>query len=180
MKPEFEAVVREESQRLYLLCYRLTGNGPEAEDLLQEAFTKAFKAFRKFEERSQVSTWLYRIVMNSWKNRLRSKSRNPLTRFFTKTDDDGVEIEEEFAGHDAPVGSEVEQSESSQLLHTALKSLAPEEREIVILRDLEEKSYEELSRVLEIPMGTVKSRLARAREALRLKLVPLLKAKGEL
>lgn len=173
---DFEAVVRENATRLYGLCYRLTGETTEAEDLCQEAFSKAFKAWNHFEGRSQVSTWLYRIAVNAWKNRLRGR-RLKFLRLFTGDDND---TPMDFPSREALPGEELEQKEKLAVLHKALAHLDPQERAILTLRDLEEKSYEEIAAILTLPMGTVKSRLYRAREILKKKLTPVLKSMGEI
>jgi RNA polymerase sigma-70 factor, ECF subfamily len=176
MKDEFEQIVRNESQKLYGLSFRLTGNPQEAEDLCQEALARAYKSFHKFEGRSQVSTWLFRIVVNAWKNKLRAKRPFTILGFLRNEED---EIINEPAGKDPAPEAGMERAQSDQILQDALLTISKDEREIIVLRDLEEKSYEEIGDLLRIPLGTVKSRLARAREALRLKLVPLLRARGE-
>lgn len=182
MRDEFERIVQDESRKLYGLSFRLTGNSQEAEDLCQEALARAYENFHKFEGRSHISTWLYRIAVNAWKNKMRSKRRVTILGFFRSEEslESGEEISmEDPKGPDASPEAHWEQRESGEILQSALMKLSAEDREIIVLRDLEDKSYEELAELLEIPMGTVKSRLARAREALRLKLGPLLKAKGE-
>ena len=183
LNDEFTQVIQDEWQKIYGLCFRLMGNSHDAEDLCQEAFAKAFKNFRKFEGRSQVSTWIYRITVNAWKNKLRSKKKILFFGLFRRNDDS--QSDEEFSlpepkGDDPLPEEKLEQLESGKLLQEGLMSLIPEEREIVVLRDLEGKSYEELAGLFQIPLGTVKSRLSRARESLRLKLIPLLKKKGDI
>ena len=183
MREDFENIVRNESRKLYGLSFRLTGHHQEAEDLCQEALARAFKNFENFEGRSQVSTWLYRIVLNTWKNKMRTKKKVTFFGFFRSEDSCDSDSEFTFSdpkGDDPPVDAGLERSESEQLLKAALGSLSKEDREIIVLRDFEDKSYEELADLLAVPLGTVKSRLARAREALRLKLTPLMKATGEL
>lgn len=182
MNEAFERVVQKEAQRLYGLCFRLTGNRQEAEDLCQDALARALKSFHQFEGRSQVSTWLYRIALNAWKNKMRTKKSVTIFGFFRSEERSDSENEFTFndpKGNDPPIESGLERSESERVLQAALGSLSKEEREIIVLRDFEEKSYEELADLLEVPLGTVKSRLARAREALRLKLAPVMKATSE-
>jgi RNA polymerase sigma-70 factor (ECF subfamily) len=177
----FEDVLRRESPRVYGLCYRLTGNATDAEDLSQESWARAFKYYARFEGRSQVSTWLYRLVVNVWKNKLRAKKNMFFFGLFRKTADDVDAFEAvEFEGNEPAPGADIERSESERMLQEALMTLDLEAREIVVLRDLEEKSYEDIAVILDVPVGTVKSRLARARETLRRRLVPLLRAKGEI
>jgi RNA polymerase sigma-70 factor, ECF subfamily len=182
MNNDFESVIHNEGQKIFGLSFRLTRNQQEAEDLCQEALMKALKSFHNFEGRSQVSTWLYRIVINTWKNNMRKKRRVTFFGFFRSeenSDSDDQALFHEPKGNDPPVEAGMEKAESEQMLSTALSSLTQEEREIIVLRDLEDKSYEELAEILNVPMGTIKSRLARARETLRHKLIPMLKATGE-
>ena len=182
MSQRFANIVSTESQRLYRLCFRLTGNAQEAEDLCQDTFARAFTSFDRFENRSEVSTWLYRIAMNAWKNKLRAKKLKLIFGFFSKdeaVDDIDQHHVREPKSIEAPVGSHMERAESERVLQTVLAGLSQEFREIIVLRDLEEKSYDDLVELLGVPMGTVKSRLARARETMRSILVPILRAKGE-
>ncbi len=173
---EFERVVRENTARLYGLCFRLTGEATEAEDLCQETFSKAFRAWGRFEHRSQVSTWLYRIAVNAWKNRLRGRK----LKFFSLFTNDDDDAPRDFPSREPLPGDELEKNEKGKILHDALGHLDNDERVILTLRDLDEKSYEEIAQVLNMPIGTVKSRLYRARETLRKKLSPLLKSMGEI
>jgi len=180
---EFAQIIQDEWQKIYGLCFRLMGNSHDAEDLCQEAFAKAFKNYRKFEGRSQVSTWIYRIVVNAWKNKLRSKKKIFFFGLFRGNDGSPSDEESGFPepkGNDPLPEERLEKLESDKLLQEGLMSMIPEEREIIVLRDLEGKSYEELAGLFQIPLGTVKSRLSRARESLRLKLIPILKKKGEI
>lgn len=163
----FEQVVRQEARRLYALCYRLTGNAPEAEDLCQEAFSRALRAFHHFEGRSQVGTWLYRIALNAWKNRLRSRRLRTFVSFFSLSSDGEEPRELDVVGPDRAPEAELESVERSRLVQEALLKLDADDRAIVVLRDLDDKSYDDISKFLDIPVGTVKSRLSRARERLR-------------
>lgn len=164
---EFAATYAREA---YNLALRLTGNRIEAEDLAQDAMICAIKAWPKFKGNSSPSTWLYRIVLNTWKNRLRSQSRRGLMHFFSF--DLGGESKEKLI--DTLVSPEVSahdlmgREETAAAVHKTLQKLDPEERAVVVLRDMEDKSYAEISQILGLPEGTIKSRLSRARERLRI------------
>lgn len=180
MNEAFEQVVRSESARLYALCFRLTGNAEEAEDLCHDVFLRALKAFDRFEGRSQVGTWLYRITLNLWKNKIRGKAKRSFLRLLPFRSDDPDEDETiDPAGPDVTPETVFEKTESTHLLQEALMKLDPEERQMIVLRDLDDYSYDAIAEMLNLPLGTVKSRLARARDTLRLKLIPLLKRRGE-
>jgi RNA polymerase sigma-70 factor (ECF subfamily) len=182
MTNEFETLVQQESQKLYGFCFRLTGNSHEAEDLCQEALARAWKNYHAFEGRSQLSTWIIRIAINAWKNNLRRKKGKSFLGFLSlmKSNDSDEEQVYDPPGSEPAPDTNLEKSQSQEILQEGLMSLTAEEREIIVLRDLEERSYEEVADLLNIPMGTMKSRLSRAREALRLKLIPILRTKGEM
>lgn len=138
----------------YNLALRLTGNAADAEDLCQDALLRAVKGWPLFRGESDPGTWLYRIVVNAWKNGLRA--RRPT-----------APLDEELPAR-APSGAD----EARDLIERALARLEPEERAVLVLRELDGRSYEEIAEVLDVPLGTVKSRLARARDALAAVLAP--------
>jgi RNA polymerase sigma-70 factor, ECF subfamily len=158
------------SELVYNLSLRLTGNRADAEDLAQDALLRALKALPGFRGDSRASTWVYAITVNTWKNRVRSEKR----RAFWKTvsfgmigaDEDG-ESAYEPAGNDAPMGEGLEKGEEAAMVQKALLTLEPDDRAIVVLRELEDRSYEEIGAALGLPQGTVKSRLFRARAKLK-------------
>lgn len=170
----YEILVAERSGEVYGLLYRLTENREEARDLTQETFLRAFQSIRHFRGDADLKTWIYRIAINQARNRWRWWSRR--RRGST------VSLDSSDSGNNQPLsntlsaehGSTPEQDtlahERERALRSALKSLARVYREAVILRDIEGFSYEEVSATLGISIGTVKSRLARGRHALRNKL----------
>jgi RNA polymerase sigma-70 factor (ECF subfamily) len=161
--------MRREGGKIYNLALRLAGNPADGQDLAQETFIKAFEHFSSFRGESEINTWAYRICMNLWKNRLRSRAR----RFFWKHislsgtpdggDDRPLELPDPTLATDKPL----EAAERRQVLGAALDRLDPDDRGILILRDMEDRSYEEIAGLLKMPLGTVKSRLARARDKLK-------------
>ncbi len=156
---------------VYNLALRLLGNPTDAEDLAQDALIRALRALPGFRGECQLSTWVYRITLNTWKNRVRSEKRRglwkmlPLDSLFGREDDDAPVREP--AGKDLPLDAGLETSQSGAAVQRALLELDPEARAIVVLRELQGQTYQQIAAALEIPEGTVKSRLWRAREQLK-------------
>lgn len=149
----------------------MTGNRSDAEDLAQDALIRALKALPGFRGESLLSTWVYRITVNAWKNRVRAEK----SRGFWKTisfgafggDRDEDEPVYEPAGKDAPLDTQLEKEGTAAMVQTALLKLDADDRAIVVLREVEDRSYGEIGEVLGLPEGTVKSRLFRARAKLK-------------
>jgi len=160
---------------VYNLALRLLGKAQDAEDLAQDSLLRALKALPGFRGESSLSTWVYRITLNTWKNRVRSEKRRGLWRMISLNLFTGEEQDEEpaFKAEDPPPDSGLEGSEREAAVQRALLELDEESRAVIVLREMEGQSYQEIAEALEIPEGTVKSRLSRAREALREKLRPL-------
>jgi len=159
------------SELVFNLALRLTGNRSDAEDLAQDALIRALRALPGFRGDSQLSTWVYRITVNAWKNRVRAeKSRGfwktiSFGAFGNKDEDEPVY---EPAGNDAPLDTELEKEGTNAVVQKALLQLDADDRAIVVLREIEERSYGEIAEVLGLAEGTVKSRLFRARAKLKL------------
>jgi RNA polymerase sigma-70 factor (ECF subfamily) len=161
------------AQLVYNLALRLTGNATDAEDLAQDALIRAFKALPEFRGESNVKTWAYRITVNTWKNRVRSEKRRGLWKtmslgLFTGADEDE---EAPFAAQDPPLDRGLETAEQEALVQRALLELDEDSRAIIVLREVQGQSYQELAQALGVPEGTVKSRLSRARGTLKDKLI---------
>jgi RNA polymerase sigma-70 factor (ECF subfamily) len=172
----FEELVRRHQARTYRLVLRLLGSPEDAEEVAQEAFLSLHRHGRHFRREARFSTFLYRVATNAALNRRRSLSRSRAR-------------EEEFARRQAagehlparprdPEGQAVG-SEVQQRVQEALMQLAPDLRAAIVLYDIEGQSYREIARILEIPEGTVKSRIHRARSALRSLLAPSFKGEEE-
>lgn len=156
----------------YNLALRLTGNPTEAEDLAQDALIRALKGLKDFKGDSQTATWLYRIVVNTWKNRVRYEKRRGFWKtvsmsFFTGEDQDE---EPNFKSDEAPLDAPLESDERANAVQKALLELDEDSRAILVLRELKDQSYGQIAEALGLPEGTVKSRLSRARDALKEKL----------
>lgn len=163
---------------VFNLASRLLGDTEEARDLSQDVFLQVYRTLDRFEGRSSFRTWVYRIVINQcynrhrWWRRRRKSSMRPLD---TLTPRDEVHLQPA----QPVVGpfEQVERLEASRRVQAALDGLSFDHRSILVLREVEGLSCEEIASTLGLPIGTVKSRLARGREALRLRLLPCLEAK---
>lgn len=167
-----EELVRRYGPIVYNLALRLTGNRAEAEDLAQDSLLKAVRGWQKFRGDADPGTWLYRITVNAWKNRLRA-ARWRVARFLSLDggpDPDSEPIER--ASSDLTPESEAENRERRARVEAALGTLTPEERAVLVLRELDGCSYQQIADSLGLPLGTVKSRLARARLLLAEALAP--------
>lgn len=165
----FETVAREHAPRLFRFAMRLTGRREDAEDLVQETLVRALPALRRFEGRARLSTYLARSLGNIWKNRLRSKKRSRIVAWFggagEREEDEGPAV---VAVDDSPSPLErLEAEDRAEEVRRAVARLEPNRRLTLLLREVEELSYEEISEMTGVPVGTVRSRLARAREELR-------------
>jgi RNA polymerase sigma-70 factor (ECF subfamily) len=163
MNPElFEAAAMPLFDQLYNFAHWLTGDRSDAEDLVQETYAKALKGFRSFEEGTNLRAWMYRILRNCFltsRTGLRAQNMAAL---------DGEDVElEVVTSHSVTPEVLLLQRESEQKALNALASMPVHYREIVLLCEIEEMSYKEIAQVLAIPIGTVMSRLARARKMLR-------------
>ena len=163
----FERVAREQAPRLFRLALRLTGRREDAEDLVQDTLVRALPALRQFEGRSKLSTYLVRALTNQWKNRLRSKRRSRMVDWFRGRKDDPEE--ENLAPVDAAPSAEeqLEAQDRAKAVREAVTRIAPDRRLALLLREVEDMSYEQIAETTGVPVGTVRSRLARARDDLR-------------
>ena len=159
----WEELVRLHTRRVYSVCYRFTGTGEEAQDLTQEVFLRVFRTLKTFRAgEGAFNVWLNRLTRNLLIDHYR---RSRLDRKTESLEDQLPGIEES-TGLTARADGMVAGREASELLQGALQKLSPELRETVILRDVEELEYREIAQVLNVPEGTVKSRLNRGRAEL--------------
>ena len=170
----FGALVERYEGRIYAVSYRIVGERESAADIAQEAFTRAFESIESFTGAASFYTWLYRIAVNTSLSALRKSGRT----YEMANEDLEVAARE---SSPRPVSERVEDplarvmtAERVELVQKAIQSLSPMYRTLVVLRDLEGLNYEEISRVADIPAGTVKSRLHRARLELKEKLKGIL------
>lgn len=162
----FEQLLLEHQKNVYNLCYRMAGNPDDAMDLSQETFLRAWRCLDQYQFASAFSTWLYRLCSNICIDFLRKRRRHQ-TVPLTFEDADGEE--QTYAVPDAqPLPEEqVELKLTHETLAAAMAQLLPEHRAVLQLRVVNEMSYEQIADVLDIQIGTVKSRLSRARNQLK-------------
>ncbi|MGH2711401.1 MAG: sigma-70 family RNA polymerase sigma factor [Actinomycetota bacterium] len=163
---------------LYAAAMRLTRNPSDAEDLLQEAFLRAYRGFASFEEGTNLRAWLYRILTNAYINTYRKKQRQPQT---ISTDDAPEwylydQLRDE--GREPSAETEVLESLPDEEVQEALAELPEQFRMAVLLADVEGFSYKEIAEILDIPIGTVMSRLHRGRRALEKRLWSVVRERG--
>jgi RNA polymerase sigma-70 factor (ECF subfamily) len=171
----FRHLVDEYGERITNLLYRMLGNRAEAEDLAQEVFVSVFKSIDSFRGESKLSTWLYRVAINHSKNRVKYLARRH-DRQTGPLDEDAEHLRESQGGQAiggariAAPDRALEHAELQRAIAAAVAELEEDHREVILLRDVEELSYEEICEITGLPEGTVKSRLHRARLALKEKL----------
>src|SRR5438067_6287893 len=180
-KARFEELAMEYMGSLYTAALRMTRNPADAEDLVQETYLKAYRAFDSFQEGTNLKAWLYRILTNTFINSYRAKKRRP-----DESDIDDVEnlylyrrlggLEGAAAGRSAE--DEVLDHFTESEVKEALESLPEQFRIAVLLGDVEGFSYKEIAEILEIPIGTVMSRLHRGRRALQKRLYEFGRQRG--
>ena len=161
----FEKLVTEYEKGVYAIALRMTGNPEDASDMTQEAFIKAYNSLQSFRGDSKFSVWLYRIASNVCLDFLRSRSRKP-TVSLSVEDDEGEETQLDVADESQSPELLLERSLTRDAVQRGLQALAPDYRQILLLREIQGLSYEENADVLRIEVGTVKSRIFRARKRL--------------
>ena len=160
----FAALVERNQGRIYSLALRMTGNPDDAAELCQEAFLNAWKGLGRFQGESAFSTWLYRLVSNACVDLLRRDGRRRASA--------GPSLDDEELNLDVPDPAPspqdaAERQELREEIERGLSALSPEHREVLILREIHQLRYDEIADSLSLDVGTVKSRISRARKQLR-------------
>lgn len=172
-KRAFDLLVVKYQHKVLKLISRLISNPSEAEDVAQDAFLKAYRALKSFRGDSAFYTWLYRIAINTAKNALVSRGRRAVDFNVDLQDPEQYEVQARLTEGDTPEGMLLTE-EIRQTVQHAMQDLPEDLRTAITLRELEGLSYEEIAEAMECPVGTVRSRIFRAREAIDKKLKPLL------
>ncbi|MEN6437613.1 MAG: sigma-70 family RNA polymerase sigma factor [Syntrophobacter sp.] len=170
-----DRLVLRHKDRIFNLCYRLLGDKDDAEECAQETFVKVFRSIGDFRLESSFSTWLYTIAVNTCKNRRNSADYRFWKRILRFTHDHGDEEGEGPAEIEIPDNApsplaQLAQREQEVMLQSAINSLPYDQRTVIILRHVEELPYDEISRITGYNLGTLKSKLSRARIQLQKKL----------
>ncbi len=170
----FNEIVRQHGDKVFSLVYRMIGNRAEAEDIAQEVFVTVFKTIDGFRGEAKFSTWLLRIAANQCKNRIKYLARRATDPEGLDEDRIGGDVVAAASPHIAPLSAQIdrpdvilEAAELDGLMQKAIAELDEDQRLLVVLRDVEEMSYEEIGEVTSLPEGTIKSRLHRARMAIK-------------
>lgn len=169
----FNELVQRYEKRVFNFAYRMAGNYDDANDVAQEAFIRVFNSIGTFRGDANFTTWLYRIVTNVFLDERKKHKAHLQTSL-----EDYIELEENSVTRQIEDGKPtpdflIEQGERNTLLQKAIQALPEYQRIMVVLYHTQSKSYEEIAEIMKLPIGTVKSRLNRARLALREKLEPI-------
>ncbi|HEU4780817.1 MAG TPA: RNA polymerase sigma factor RpoE [Steroidobacteraceae bacterium] len=165
-KTAFDLLVRKYQHKVVKLVLRYVRNPAEAEDIAQEAFIKAYRALPQFRGDSAFYTWMYRIAINTAKNSLASRDRSPIRYDLDLNDpEESHSVQTKLQDPDTPEGMALTE-EIRLIVNSAIDALPEELKTAIVLRELDGLSYEEISAAMECPVGTVRSRIFRAREAI--------------
>lgn len=163
----FDLIVKRYKNQLMNFVYRFLGNAEEAEDLVQETFLRVYRNRRAYQKVAKFSTWIYTIAGNLAKTELRKRKRR---KFFSISDlgynEKDYDISDEAYNPEKDVDSRMKE----EIIHREINQLSPKFRQVILLRDVQQLSYEEISQIVNIPLGTVKSRVNRGRLKLQEKL----------
>mgnify|MGYP003630339221 FL=1 len=172
-KKSFDLLVLKYQNRIIKLVSRYVREQSDAMDIAQEAFLKAYRALPNFRGDSAFYTWLYRIAINTAKNHIVSMSRRPPEAHLENADGEAIALEELQPDIDNPEHLLLA-DEIKETILTAMNKLPEDLRVAITLREVEGLTYEEIAEAMDCPIGTVRSRIFRAREAVDIKLKPLL------
>jgi len=168
----FDKIITVYREVVISVCMKYMRNSEEACDMAQEAFCSAYSALKKFEFKSKFSTWIYRIAVNLCINRLDAmKRRKYFVTDSIHADSEREKAEVHIEDKKRRVDEEMECGEIREIIMQELESFSKDEKNVVILRDMQGLEYDEISRALKLPLGSVKSKLSRAREKLKTRLV---------
>ena len=161
----FNQLMAMHEKRMYAVALRMFANREDAQDCLQEAMLRIYRAISGFKGQSSFSTWVYRITMNTCLDEMRRKKNRPSTSLDNLLDQGWSPSD----GGNAPERSAI-QTETRQMLAGAIRELPEDMRSAIVLRDVQGYSYDEIAQMLDVNVGTIKSRISRGREKLREKL----------
>ncbi|MFO0969482.1 MAG: sigma-70 family RNA polymerase sigma factor [Gemmataceae bacterium] len=160
----FGALVTRYQDRLFNTVIRLVDNAEDARDIVQEAFLNAYQSLYSFKGDSLFFTWLYRIAVNT---AISYRRKQKVLLRLHKGGEEGGSVEPADPSEVSRPGHAIEMAEEERRLHEALGRLSPEHRAVLVMKDLEGQKYEEMAEILDVPIGTIRSRLHRARLELR-------------
>ena len=166
----FEQLVRKYEKRMFNIAFRITGDYEDTCEIVQDAFVAAYRGIGSFRGQAKFSTWLTSVTINCARNRLKQIQGKRRHEQFSLEDPlptaDGT-MTMELQSNDPPVLELLEKRDTQSKVKDCIDALEPDFKEVLVLRDMQDFSYEEISAILKVPAGTVKSRLFRAREAVK-------------
>ncbi len=163
----FEELAARYQKQIFSLAYRMCGNQEDAADMAQEALIKVYRNVEKFKGDSKFSTWLYRVVTNTCLDEMKKMKRKQVYSLDDELETKDGSLKRDLEDNAPTPEDRAEQRERSEAIQDALMRVSETHRRVLVLRDIQGFSYEEIAGMLECSEGTVKSRLSRAREALR-------------
>ncbi len=163
----FETLVDRYQKQVYNIAYRYTGNQEDALDLAQEAFLKAYRGINNFRQEAAFKTWIYHITSNVCKDFLRKIKKNNEVSLDAPIYTAEGEMEKQIVDNSIGPDGIYERKELLEAIQKAISSLPEDHREVIILREIQQLSYEEIAEILDCSLGTVKSRISRARGLLK-------------
>ncbi len=170
----FDLIVKRYKEQLLNFVYRFVGNQEEAEDIVQETFLRVYRKRKAYKRIAKFSTWIYTIAGNLSRTELRRRKRRKLFSVSEMGfEDRDFEISDDVYNPETQVDGVIQE----EIIHREINNLSPKFREVIILRDVQELSYEEISKIIKVPIGTVKSRVNRGRLKLQSQLKHLMKKK---
>ena len=178
-KQAFDLLVLKYQRKIMRLLSRMIRDQAEVEDVAQEAFIKAYRALPQFRGDSAFYTWLYRIAINTARNWLSSNSRRPSTPSSYENEDGETFNEMDNLTDNTTPESELASRQIAQTVNKAIEDLPEDLRTAIVLREIEGMSYEDIAQSMNCPIGTVRSRIFRAREAIATKLRPMMANSGD-
>lgn len=162
----FETLISLYEDNIYRLCFKILQNEEEAADAFQEVCLKIWKQLKHYKGEAKLSTWIYRLTTNQCIDLLRKNKKHTTNiSIFQQNEEDEPWLVEAVSKED--VAKEIENKELYDVIQMGMKELKPEYQAIIVLKDVEDYSYEEIANILHLSLGTVKSRLSRARKALK-------------
>jgi len=168
----FDLIVKRYKDQLLNFVYRFVGNQEEAEDIIQETFLRVYRKRKAYKRIAKFSTWIYTIAGNLSRTELRRRKRRKLFSVSEMGfEDRDYEISDDGYNPETQVDGVIQE----EIIHREINNLSPKFREVIILRDVQELSYEEISKIIKVPIGTVKSRVNRGRLKLQSQLKDLMK-----